>query len=98
MASQVAEAGEWRDKTSLFVTLIIVGVPMWLSHWRQSTGPTERYTLSRRLYLYATLLASVLAVLIRGAIFIYRLLALLLRSSYRGGAPVTADMGTALSR
>ena len=97
MANQVAGAGEWRDKTSLFVTLIIVGVPMWLSHWRQSTGPTERYTLSRRLYLYATLLASVLAVLISGAIFIYRLLTLVLGSSYRGGAPITVDMGRALS-
>src|SRR5439155_1015236 len=57
-------ASEWRDRISLFVTLVVVGLPMWLTHWRQSPEPAERYTLSRRLYLYATLLGSVLAVLI----------------------------------
>jgi len=90
-------AGEWRDRTSLFVTLVIVGVPMWLTHWRPSPVLTERYTLSRRLYLYATLLGSVLAVLISGAIFVYRLLALVLGTSdASGGAPVI-DMGRATS-
>ena len=50
--------GEWRDKISLFITLILVGAPMWLSHWRASPEADERYTLSRRLYLYASLLGS----------------------------------------
>jgi hypothetical protein len=89
--------GEWRDKTSLFVTLIVVGVPMWLTHWRQSPDPGERYTLSRRLYLYATLLGSVLAVLISGAIFVYRLLALVLGTSDAGGGAPVIDMGRAMS-
>ena len=88
---------DWRDKVSLFVTLVAVGAPMWFTHWRQSPDLAERYTLSRRLYLYATLLGSVLAALISGAIFVYRLLALLLRTSDAiGGAPVI-DMGRAMS-
>jgi hypothetical protein len=88
---------EWRDRISLFITLIVVGAPMWFTHWRQSPELAERYTLSRRLYLYATLLGSVLAVLISGAIFVYRLLALALGTSdAASGAPVI-DMGRALS-
>jgi hypothetical protein len=91
------QGGDWRDKVSLFITLIVVGAPMWLTHWRQSPELVERYTLSRRLYLYATLLGSVLAVLISGAIFVYRLLALVLGTSdAASGAPVI-DMGRALS-
>jgi hypothetical protein len=90
-------AGEWRDKISLFITLIVVGVPMWLTHWRQSPAPAERYTLSRRLYLYATLLGSVLAVLISGAILVYRLLALVLGTSDAGGGAPLIDMGRAFS-
>jgi hypothetical protein len=89
--------GDWRDKISLFVTLVVVGVPMWLTHWHQSPEAAERYTLSRRLYLYAALLGSVLAVLISGAIFVYRLLALVLGTSdAASGAPVI-DMGRAMS-
>ena len=89
--------GEWRDKISLFVTLVLVGLHMWLTHWRQSPALEERHTLSRRLYLYATLLSSVLAALISGAIFVYRLLALVLGTSdAASGAPVV-DMGRAMS-
>jgi len=88
---------EWRDKISLFVTLVLVGAPMWFTHWRQSPPLDERHTLSRRLYLYATLLGSVLAALISGAIFVYRLLALVLGTSdAASGAPVI-DMGRAMS-
>jgi hypothetical protein len=90
-------AGEWRDKISLFITLIVVGAPMWFTHWRQAPELAERYTLSRRLYLYATLLGSVLAALISGAIFVYRLLALVLATSdAASGAPVI-DMGRAMA-
>jgi hypothetical protein len=89
--------GEWRDKISLFITLIVVGAPMWFTHWRQSPQLAERVTLSRRLFLYATLLGAVLAALISGAIFVYRLLALVLGTSdAASGAPVI-DMGRALS-
>jgi hypothetical protein len=87
----------WRDQLSLFLTLMVVGAPMWLTHWRQSPDPAERYTLSRRLYLYATLLGSVLAVLISGAIFVYRLLALVLGTTNAGSEAPIVDMGRAFS-
>ena len=88
---------EWRDQISLFVTLVIVGAPMWVTHWRQSPELAERYTLSRRLYLYATLLGAVLAALIGGAIFVYRLLALVLGTSDASTGGPVIDMGRALS-
>ena len=89
--------GEWRDKISLFITLMLVGAPMWLGHWRASPAADERYTLSRRLYLYASLLGSVLAALIAAAVFVYRLLALVLGTSdATAGAPLV-DMGKAAS-
>jgi Domain of unknown function (DUF5671) len=87
----------WRDHLSLFVTLVLVGAPMWLTHWHQSAALAERFTLSRRLYLYATLLGSVLAVLIGGAIFVYRFLALVLGTTDSGGNAPLVDMGHALS-
>lgn len=91
------QGGGWRDKISLFVTLVLVGAPMWLTHWRQSPTLDERHILSRRLYVYATLLGSVLAALISGAIFVYRLLALVLGTSdATSGAPLI-DMGRAMS-
>ena len=89
--------GEWRDKISLFITLILVGAPMWLSHWRASPEADERYTLSRRLYLYASLLGSVLAALTAGAVFVYRLLALLLGTSDAAAGAPLVDMGKAAS-
>jgi len=48
-------------------------------------------------HLYATLLGSVLAVLIGGAIFVYRLLALVLATTDSGGNAPLVDMGHALS-
>ena len=80
--------GEWRDRVSLFITLMLVGAPMWRSHWRASPVADERYTLSRRLYLYASLLGSVLAALIAGALFVYRLLALVLGTGDTAGSPL----------
>ena len=89
--------GEWRDKISLFITLVLVGAPMWLSHWRASPAADERYTLSRRLYVYASLLGSVLAALIAGAVFVYRLLALVLGTSDAAAGAPLVDMGKAAS-
>ena len=70
---------------------------MWLSHWRASPAADERYTLSRRLYVYASLLGSVLAALIAGAVFVYRLLALVLGTSDAAAGAPLVDMGKAAS-
>jgi hypothetical protein len=56
-------AADWKDPISLWVTLLVVGAEVWLAHWRQAPAAPERQSLSRRLYVWAALLASVLAVL-----------------------------------
>lgn len=53
----------WKDPVSLGVTLLIVGAVVWLAHWRRVPWLEERHALSRRLYLWAVLLGSMLAVL-----------------------------------
>jgi uncharacterized protein DUF5671 len=56
-------APDWKDPVSLGVTLLIVGAAVWLAHWRRVPWLEDRQALARRLYLWAVLLASVLAVL-----------------------------------
>jgi Domain of unknown function (DUF5671) len=56
-------AADWKDPISLWFTLFVVGAAVWLAHWRHAPWPGDRQSLSRRLYVWATLLASVLAVL-----------------------------------
>jgi uncharacterized protein DUF5671 len=74
-------AAEWRNGVSLFVTLAVVGLPAWLAHWRPNAPAAERQTLSRRLYVYAVLLVSVLTLLGGTGFFVYRLLSLVLGTS-----------------
>ncbi len=56
-------APDWKDPVSLGLTLLIVGAAVWLAHWRRVPWLEDRQALARRLYLWAVLLASVLAVL-----------------------------------
>jgi hypothetical protein len=55
-------ASDWRDPVSLWATLFVVGAVVWLAHWRHAPWPGDRHSLSRRLYVWAGLLVSVLAV------------------------------------
>lgn len=64
----------WRDQISLSVTLVAVGLPVWLLHWRASPLLAARLALSRRLYLFTTFALSVLALLAGGAILVSVLL------------------------
>jgi hypothetical protein len=59
-------AGNWKDPVSLWLTLLVVGVAVWLAHWRQEPWAADRQSLPRRLYVWAALLASVLAGLAAG--------------------------------
>ena len=59
-------APDWKNPISLGVTLLIVGLGVWLTYWRQSPWAADRQSLARRLYVWASLLGSVLAVLIAG--------------------------------
>jgi len=56
-------APDWKDPVSLGLTLLIAGAAVWLAHWRRVPWLEDRQALARRLYLWAVLLASVLAVL-----------------------------------
>ena len=64
-------ASDWKDPVSLWTTLLIVGAVVWLVHWRRVPWLEERHALSRRLYLWAALLGSVLAVLGGGIAMLY---------------------------
>ncbi|MEA2656932.1 MAG: hypothetical protein QOI23_2297, partial [Chloroflexota bacterium] len=57
------KASDWKDPISFWGTLFVVGVVVWLAHWRHAPWPGDRQSLSRRLYVWAALLVSVLAVL-----------------------------------
>jgi hypothetical protein len=89
--------GDWRDQVSLFITFAVVGAVMWLTHWRPAPALTERFTLSRRLYVYATLLGSVLALLIAGAWLVYHLIGLLLGTSDATSGAAIVDIGRSVA-
>jgi Domain of unknown function (DUF5671) len=55
--------GDWKNPVSLWLTLLVVGAAVWLANWRQAPWAADRHALPRRLYVWAALLASVLAVL-----------------------------------
>ena len=54
-------ATDWKNPVTLYVTLLVVGLAVWVAHWRHSPWATDRQSLSRRLYVWAALLGSVLA-------------------------------------
>ena len=57
------KASDWKDPVSLWVTLLVVGAAVWLAHWRPAPWAADRQAQSRRLYVWAALLASVLVIL-----------------------------------
>jgi hypothetical protein len=57
------KANDWKDPVSLWATLLVVGAAVWIAHWRPSPWAADRQALSRRLYVWAALLASVLVIL-----------------------------------
>lgn len=67
-------ARDWRDPLSLWLTLLVVGAGVWLTHWRNAPWAADRQSLSRRLYVWAALLGSILGVLAGGVGMINALL------------------------
>jgi hypothetical protein len=84
----------WRDRAAAFITAIVVGLPLWLTHWTPSDAidADEARSFSRRLYVYLVLIASTLVLLYSLAAVVYRLLTLVL------GAPPTASLASDLAR
>jgi hypothetical protein len=64
-------AGDWRDPVSFGVTLLLVGGAVWLAHWRHAPWAADRQSLSRRLYVWAALLGSMLALIAGGVGIVY---------------------------
>ena len=56
-------APDWKNPISLWATLLVVGAAVWLAHWRHEPWAADRQSMSRRLYVWAALLGSVLVVI-----------------------------------
>lgn len=74
-------ARAWGDQISLFATGIVVGGLVWVAYWLEAQraalaagGVAERRALVRRISLFLDLFAGVVALLVSGAILVYRLL------------------------
>ena len=74
---------DWKNPLSIGVTLFAVGGAVWLAHWRQAPATEERQSVSRRLYLWAALLGSVLAGLGFAVALVYSVLQQLLQQNPR---------------
>jgi hypothetical protein len=92
-----ASTGEgWRGNVALFATLAIVGLPVWLLHWRpQPVAEDEVRSLARRLYLYVSLILAMLAVVGSGAAALYRIINLLLGET--SSVSLLSDLAHALA-
>ena len=86
-------AADWRDPISLWATLFVVGVAVWLAHWRHAPWPGDRQSLSRRLYVWAALLISVLAVLGSGIALLNVVLQQVFSATPRLNTPSNLDFG-----
>ncbi|TME38845.1 MAG: hypothetical protein E6I61_12470 [Chloroflexi bacterium] len=86
-------AHDWKDPVSLFVTLLAVGAAVWLAHWRQAPWAADRQSLSRKLYVWAALLGSILVVLGAGVGMINALLQQVFSAHPRLNDPNNLDFG-----
>jgi hypothetical protein len=84
-------AGDWKDSISRWVTLLVVGAAVWVAHWRHAPWPGDRQSLSRRLYVWATLLGSVLAALGAGIALVYVVLQQFFSANPRLNSPDNLD-------
>ena len=86
-------APDWKNQLSLWVTLLLVGFAVWIAHWRHAPWAADRQSLSRRLYVWAALLAGVLAVLGGGVGMINALLQQLFSAHPRLNDTSNLDFG-----
>jgi hypothetical protein len=86
----------WREQVALYATLTIVGLPVWLLHWRRRPdSAAEARSLARRLYVYMSLSVAMLALVGSAAAGLYKLLGLALGSGL--SVSVAADLLHALA-
>lgn len=91
-----ARAGDfWRERVALFAMLAMVGLPVWLLHWRPAVGwADEAQSLARRLYVYLSLIVAMLTVVASLAGALYRILGLALGGAF--GQDVATDLAHAV--
>jgi len=85
----------WREQVALYATLAIVGLPVWVVHWHVAVDAAEAHSLARRLYLYVSLSAALLALIGSVVTVLYRLISTALGASF--GTSVALDLTHALA-
>lgn len=93
VATSAAGAFDRREQAARFATLALVGLPVWLAHWRPSSqvDADEAQALSRRLYGYLALIGSALVLVGSAVTAVYLPLTLVL------GAGATSSLLTDLT-
>ena len=95
-AAATSSGDGWRGGVALYSTLVVVGLPVWLLHWRPvPASPAEAQSLARRLYVYLSLIAAMLSLLGSGGDAVYRLIGLALGEGSTIG--VLTDLAHALA-
>jgi hypothetical protein len=90
-------ASDWRDPVSRSITLLVVGAGVWLAHWRPAPWAADRQSLSRRLYVWAALLGSVLVALGGGVWMLNALLRQVFSAQPKLNDSANLDFGRALA-
>ena len=86
--SLTSTSGWWRNQLALSIALILIGTPLWLYYWNgilkrvQSGGIAEWRALSRRIFLYVIIGASIIALAADLVNIIYQLLRDMLQGNF----------------
>jgi len=88
---------DWKDPVSRYVTLLVVGAAVWIAHWRPAPWAADRQSLARKLYVWAALLGSILAVLGGGVAMVNALLQQLFSAHPKLSDPANLDFGRYLA-
>ncbi|MGE3855868.1 MAG: DUF5671 domain-containing protein [Dehalococcoidia bacterium] len=77
-ADLLETASWWRNRLLQGVTLLVVGVPLWVRYWSATqrvleSGAPERSTPSRRVYVFGTVGVAVFALLVSLTVVLYQL-------------------------
>jgi hypothetical protein len=79
----------WQERLALYVTMIVVGLPVWLLPWlrlqREAGLAVARRSLARRIYLFLALGVTVLTLLGSGAYALYQILRVALGERWTAG-------------
>ena len=86
--SLTATTGWWRNQLALALSLLLVGAPFWLYYWNgilkrvQTGGIEERRALSRRIFLYVIIGASIIMLAADLVNIVYQLLSGILQGNF----------------